>query len=52
MRLAGLHFAQELLAGLSGEAAASGVVLEPHWWPEDAGCDLVVRQADRETPAD
>jgi hypothetical protein len=28
------------------EAAAKGIRLEPILWPEDAGCDLVVRRID------
>jgi len=43
--LAGLHYAQQLLEGCAEEARANGVELEPRWWPEDAGCDLVVSKA-------
>ena len=49
--LSGLRFAQQLLEGCSAEAASSGVLLEPRWWPEDAGCDLVVRRAEPSVPS-
>jgi len=44
--VAGLRFGEQLLTACASLAAGSGVVLEPRWWPDDAGCDLVVRSAD------
>ena len=49
--LSGLRFGQELLAACGDEAARRGVVLEPSWWPEDAGCDIrVVRRPENVAP--
>jgi hypothetical protein len=45
--VAGLRFGEQLLTVCASLAAGSGVVLEPLWWPDDAGCDLLVRTADR-----
>lgn len=44
--LAGLRFAEQLIRRCRAEAARQGVALDPVWWPEDAGCDLVVRRID------
>lgn len=45
--VAGLRFGEQLLTACTSLAAGSGVVLEAQWWPDDAGCDLIVRSADR-----
>jgi len=44
--LAGLRFGEQVARRFSAEALASGIVLEPIPWPEDAGCDLIVRRID------
>ena len=44
--LAGLRFGDELAARFGAEAEAQGIRLEPLFWPEDKGCDLVVRRID------
>ena len=44
--LAGLRFGDELTARFSQEAAAAGIRIEPLFWPDDAGCDLIVRRID------
>ena len=42
--LNGLHFGDVLLERLRTTATEQGVVLEPRWWPFDAGCDITVRR--------
>jgi hypothetical protein len=44
--LTGLRFGDELTARFSPEAEAAGIRLEPLFWPDDAGCDLIVRRID------
>ncbi len=44
--LTGLRFGQELVEQIAGQAFARGAVLDPVYWPEDAGCDLTVRPRD------
>jgi hypothetical protein len=44
--LSGLKFGEQLSRRFHAEAQASGIKLEPLIWPEDAGCDLVVRRID------
>jgi hypothetical protein len=46
MTLSGLRFGEELARRFLAEAAAKGISLEPIPWPEDAGCDLIVRRMD------
>jgi hypothetical protein len=46
MTLSGLRFGEELARRFRAEAAAKGISLEPIPWPEDAGCDLIVRRMD------
>ena len=43
--LTGLRFGEQLLRRLRAEAARKGVRLEATWWPEDSGCDLLVRRS-------
>jgi hypothetical protein len=42
--LSGLRFGEQLIRRCRAEALREGVALEPDWWPEDAGCDLLVRR--------
>ena len=42
--LAGLKFGEQLAGRFRAEAQSKGLRLEPILWPEDAGCDLVVRR--------
>jgi hypothetical protein len=35
-----------LTARFRPDAEAAGVLLEPIFWPDDAGCDLIVRRID------
>ena len=45
--LSGLKFGDELVATVSRRSATPrAFVLEPIPWPEDAGCDLIVRRVD------
>lgn len=44
--LTGLKFGEQLARRFSGEAHRRGLHLEPIPWPEDAGCDLIVRRID------
>jgi hypothetical protein len=44
--LSGLRFGEEVARRFRAEAAAKGLRLEPIPWPEDAGCDLIVRRID------
>jgi hypothetical protein len=44
--LTGLRFGEELMARFSHHPEAEGIVLEPIFWPDDAGCDLIVRAID------
>ncbi len=44
--VSGLAFGEQLLARLSDEAGAVGVVLVPSWWPDDAGCDITAQRID------
>jgi len=46
--VAGLRFGEQVVPRLRAEAAAVGVLLEPLYWPEDAGCDVTVRRTDVE----
>jgi len=44
--LSGLRFGEQVVRHFSAEARSKGVHLEPILWPEDAGCDLIVRRID------
>lgn len=44
--VSGLRFGEQVARRFRAEAAAKGISLEPILWPEDAGCDLVVRRVD------
>ena len=44
--LTGLKFGEELSRRFQAEAHSKGLHLEPIIWPEDAGCDLIVRRID------
>lgn len=44
--VAGIRFGQELADRVQDEAARQGVRVDPQPWPEDAGCDVVVRRID------
>ena len=44
--LTGMRFGEQVARRFHAEAAAKGVRLEPIPWPEDAGCDLIVRRSD------
>jgi len=44
--LAGLRFAEPVLRELAEQAERDGIVVEPIYWPEDAGCDVTVRRLD------
>jgi hypothetical protein len=46
--LSGLRFAEAVIDRLRDEADRAGVVLDPLYWPEDAGCDVTVRRTDVE----
>ena len=42
----GLRFGEPVMARFRKTAAVAGLVLEPIPWPEDAGCDLIIRRND------
>jgi hypothetical protein len=44
--LSGLRFGEPVMASFELVAARAGVLLEPIPWPEDAGCDLIIRRND------
>jgi len=44
--LSGLRFGEQLARRFEADARASGLRLDPILWPEDAGCDLIVRKID------
>jgi len=44
--LTGLRFGEQVARRFRAEALAKGISLEPLPWPEDAGCDLIVRRID------
>ena len=44
--LTGLRFGEPVMARFLKTAAVAGLVLEPIPWPEDAGCDLIIRRND------
>jgi hypothetical protein len=44
--VAGLKFGEQLAQRFQAEAASKGVTLDPIPFPEDAGCDLIVRRID------
>jgi hypothetical protein len=44
--LTGLKFGEQMARRFRAEAHLKGVALEPLPWPEDAGCDLIVRRID------
>jgi hypothetical protein len=44
--LTGMKFGEQLARRFLEEAQAKGLRLEPIIWPEDAGCDLIIRRID------
>ena len=42
--LSGLKFGEQLARRFHVDAQSKGLRLEPIIWPEDAGCDLIVRR--------
>jgi hypothetical protein len=44
--LSGLKFGEQLARRFRAEAQSKGVRLDPLPFPEDAGCDLIVRRTD------
>jgi hypothetical protein len=44
--ISGLRFGEELARRFHADAQSRGLRLEPIPWPEDAGCDLIVRRID------
>jgi hypothetical protein len=44
--LTGLKFGEQMARRFRAEAQSKGVALDPLPWPEDAGCDLIVRRID------
>ena len=44
--LTGLKFCEQLARRFRVDAQSEGLRLEPIIWPEDAGCDLIVRRID------
>jgi hypothetical protein len=44
--LTGLMFGEELARRFRADAEPQGIRLEPILWPEDTGCDLIVRRID------
>jgi hypothetical protein len=44
--LTGLRFGEELARRFAGDVRSKGLSLEPIIWPEDAGCDLIIRRID------
>ena len=44
--LTGLKFGEQLARRFRVEAQSKGLHLEPIIWPEDSGCDLIVRRTD------
>ena len=44
--VANLRFGEEVLHHFEVVGVDRAVWLEPHWWPEDGGCDLDVRRRD------
>ncbi len=44
--LSGLRFGEQLALRFEADARANGLRLDPILWPEDAGCDLIVRKID------
>ncbi len=44
--LTGLKFGEALSHRFQAEAQSKGLRLEPIIWPEDVGCDLIVRRID------
>ena len=44
--LTGLKFGEQLARRFRAAAGSKGISLEPIPWPEDAGCDLIVRRID------
>ncbi len=41
--ITGLRFGDAVLRRVRATGADRGVALEPRWWPDDEGCDIVVR---------
>ena len=44
--LAGLKFGEQVARRFRAEAESKGIRIEPILWPEDSGCDLIVRRID------
>jgi hypothetical protein len=44
--LSGLRFGEQVAKRFAEEAGLKGIALEPIVWPEDEGCDLIVRMID------
>jgi hypothetical protein len=44
--ISGLHFGEAVLHRIHAAGGDWGVTVDPQWWPDDAGCDIVVRALD------
>jgi hypothetical protein len=44
----GLTFSEAIVGRLSPDARARGVELQAAFWPEDKGCDVIVRRLERD----
>ena len=44
--LTGLRFGDQVAQRFSADARSKGLRIEPLPWPDDAGCDLIVRRID------
>jgi hypothetical protein len=41
--ISGLHFGEAVLRRIHSAGDDWGVSIDPQWWPDDQGCDIVVR---------
>ncbi len=46
--VSGLQFGEAVIRRIHSAGGDWGVTVDPQWWPDDAGCDVVVRALDAE----
>jgi transposase len=42
----GLQFGEAVLHRIHAAGGDWGVTVDPQWWPDDSGCDIVIRAPD------
>ena len=52
VRVSGLAYGEQLLPAAQALAVREGVEVDPMWWNDDEGCDILVRLGDGEDATD